>query len=52
LEFYSPTQYLSADESTVNFKGCMVFKMYNPQKPTKWGLSTYVIADSTNGFVA
>jgi hypothetical protein len=51
LEFYSPTQYLSADVSTVNFKGCMVFKMYNPQKPTKWGLCIYVIADSTNGYV-
>jgi hypothetical protein len=25
--------------------------MYNPQKPTKWGLHTYVIADSTNGYV-
>jgi hypothetical protein len=51
LEFYSPTQYLSAGESTVNFKGCVVFKMYNPQKPTKWGLCIYVIADSTNGYV-
>jgi hypothetical protein len=24
--------------------------MYNPQKPTKWGLHVYVIADSTNGY--
>jgi hypothetical protein len=31
-------QYLSADESTVNFKGHVVFKMYNPQKPREWGL--------------
>jgi hypothetical protein len=31
LEFYSPMQYLSADESTANFKGHVVFKMYNPQ---------------------
>jgi hypothetical protein len=51
LEFYSSTQYLSADESTVNFKDRVVFKMYNPQKPTKWGLRMYVIADSTNGYV-
>jgi hypothetical protein len=26
--------YLSAG-ATVNFKGCVVFKMYIPQKPTK-----------------
>jgi hypothetical protein len=51
LEFYSPTQYLSADESTVNFKCHVVFKMHNPQKPTKWGLHIYAIADSTNGYV-
>jgi hypothetical protein len=28
--FYSPTQYVSADEPSVNFKGHVVFKMYNP----------------------
>jgi hypothetical protein len=47
LEFYSPTQYLSADESTVNFKGRVVFK--NVQ--STWGLRIYAIADSTNGYV-
>jgi hypothetical protein len=25
--------------------------MYNPQKPTKWGLHIYVIADSTDGYI-
>jgi hypothetical protein len=50
LEFYSPTQYLSAHESSVNFKVCVVFKIYNPQKPTNWGRHVYVIADSTNGY--
>jgi hypothetical protein len=34
LEFYSSTQYLSADESSVDFKGCVVFKIYDLQKPT------------------
>ncbi|XP_069697349.1 piggyBac transposable element-derived protein 4-like isoform X1 [Periplaneta americana] len=51
LEFYSPLEYVCVDESTVNFKGRVVFKMHNPQKPTKWGLRIYVIADSTNGYV-
>jgi hypothetical protein len=44
-------QSLSADESTVNFKDHVVFKMYNQQKPTKWGLHVYAIADSTNVYV-
>jgi hypothetical protein len=25
--------------------------MYNPQKPTNWGLHIYVIADSAKGYV-
>jgi hypothetical protein len=44
-------QYLSAEESIVNFNVYVVFKMYNPQKPTEWGLCIYVITDSTNGYV-
>jgi hypothetical protein len=47
----APTQYLFADESAVNFKGCVVFKMCSPQKPTMWELCIYVIADSLNGRV-
>jgi hypothetical protein len=41
---------------TVNALDCAaivigIFKIYNPQKPTKCGLLVYVIADSTNGYV-
>lgn len=38
LEFCSPRQYLYANESAVSFKGYVVFKMCNLQKPTKWRL--------------
>jgi hypothetical protein len=47
---FSPTLYLSADESTVDFKGSVVFKMYNPQKSIKWRFHIHIIADSTNGY--
>jgi hypothetical protein len=30
--FCSPTQYLTGDDSTVNFSGRVVFKMYDRQK--------------------
>ncbi|XP_068206401.1 piggyBac transposable element-derived protein 4-like [Palaemon carinicauda] len=38
LQYHHPGANLSADESTVPFKGHIGFKMYNPMKPTKWGL--------------
>lgn len=51
-ENFVPGQQIAIDESTVGFKGRIVFKMYNPQKPTKWGLRVYVLADSTTGYVS
>jgi hypothetical protein len=36
---YRPVQYLSANKSTVHFKGHLVFKMCNPQKPTSGGFA-------------
>jgi hypothetical protein len=38
------------DESTVGFKRKIVFKTYNPKKPTKWGIR-FVLAESDTGYV-
>lgn len=35
---FIPNQKIAIDESTVGFKGRLMWKCYNPQKPTKWGL--------------
>ena len=51
LEVYHPDKNLSADESTVSFKGRLGFKVYNPKKPTKWGLRVYDIACAKTGYV-
>lgn len=51
-ENFIPGQQIAIDESTVGFKGRIVFKMYNPQKPTKWGLRVYVLADCATGYVS
>ncbi|XP_068250291.1 piggyBac transposable element-derived protein 4-like [Palaemon carinicauda] len=51
LPYYLPGASLSADESTVPFKGRIGFKMYNPMKPTKWGLKVFDIACSITGYV-
>ena len=35
----------------IPFKGRISFLQYMKDKPTKWGIKVYVLADSTNGYV-
>lgn len=51
LENFMPFSDTAVDESTIGFKGCVAFKMYNPQKPTKWGILIYVLADCATGYI-
>jgi len=51
LEYYTCSQLLWDDESTFNFKGHIIFKMYRPQKPVKWGVWIYVTEDALNRYV-
>lgn len=51
LENFIPGCEIAVDESTVPFKGRIAFKMYNPQKPVKWGMRVYVLGDCTTGYV-
>ena len=51
LENFIPSCDIAIDESTIGFKGRICFRMYNPQKPTKWGMRVYVLADSATGYV-
>jgi hypothetical protein len=46
-----PGKITAIDESTVGFKGKIIFKTYNPKKPTKWGIRLFVLADSNTGYV-
>lgn len=39
------------DKSIVKFKGRISFITYNPQKPTKWGICIYVLADANIGYI-
>ena len=50
-ELFIPSQNIALDESTIAFKGRVAFKMYNPAKPTKWGLRVYVIADCDTNYI-
>ena len=51
LELYTPDQKIAVDESTVGYKGRILFKTYNPQKPTKWGLCVFVLAECKTGYI-
>ncbi len=47
---YRPHQHLSIDEAMIGFKGRSYMKQYMPGKPTKWGLKSWMLADSHTGF--
>lgn len=49
-ESFIPDKEICVDESVVKFKGRISFMTYNPNKPTKWGIRLYVLADSNNGY--
>ena len=50
-EHYEPFQELSVDESMIGYKGRVIFKMYCPKKPTKWGLLVTTVACPHTGYL-
>ena len=48
---YNLHQQCSVDEAMIPFKGRVGFKQYMKDKPTKWGIKVFVLADATNGYV-
>lgn len=50
-EFYVPSKKVSVDESTVGYKGRVIFKVYNKDKPTKWGIKVFVLSESKTGYI-
>ena len=49
---WTPRKQLSIDEGTIPFKGNIHFKVYNPNKSDKYGMKTYKLCDSSNGYCA
>lgn len=47
---YTPSEYISIDESMIGFKGRLAFLQYMPKKPQKWGMKAWVLADSNTGY--
>ncbi len=41
----------TVDEAMIPFKGRLGMKQYMKDKPTKWGIKVFVLADAHNGYV-
>uniref|UniRef100_A0A8P4JXH0 PiggyBac transposable element-derived protein domain-containing protein n=1 Tax=Dicentrarchus labrax TaxID=13489 RepID=A0A8P4JXH0_DICLA len=48
---YGPRKQLSLDEMTIAFKGKCTLKMYNPNKPDKYGYKAFVLSEAKSGYV-
>jgi hypothetical protein len=47
---YQPRQNVAVDERMVKFKHRSGIRQYMKNKPTKWGIKLWVLADSSNGY--
>lgn len=45
------TMNISVDEGMIGFHGSLSFRQYKPAKPIKYGIKSWMTADSSNGFV-
>ena len=48
--FFYPQEDLSIDEGMLAWKGRVKFKVYNPAKPTKYGIKSYMLCESKSGY--
>ncbi|XP_069184253.1 piggyBac transposable element-derived protein 4-like [Procambarus clarkii] len=49
--YYVPNQALSLDEGTMSWRGRLSFKVYNPNKPDKYGVKLYMLAEVGTGYI-
>ena len=50
MDMYQPRRKISIDERMVRSKGRSIMRQYIKDKPSKWGLTLWVLADSSNGY--
>ena len=49
-EMFVPGRNVSIDEGMLLWCGRLAFRVYNPQKPTKYGIKSYILCDSGTGY--
>lgn len=50
IRYFTPNQNVAIDERMVRNKGRYAFRQYIKDKPTKWGMKIWVLADSETGY--
>ena len=48
---YQPNKCISLDEGLMPHFGWLAFKVYQPKKPTKYGVKFYMVCESSTGYV-
>ena len=48
---YRPSRFISFDEGSCRFRGWVKWLTYNKDKPQKWAMKIFEVADALNGFV-
>ena len=51
LKNYHPSRHLSVDETIIGARCRLSFLQYMPQKPTRFGIKVWVIAEAKKGYV-
>ncbi|XP_061637355.1 heterogeneous nuclear ribonucleoprotein U-like protein 1 isoform X6 [Phyllopteryx taeniolatus] len=49
-EMYQPGQNICIDEGMMLWRGRVSFRVYNPKKPVKYGIKSYILCDSATGY--
>ena len=49
--YYYPKQNLSLDEGMIPTKNALSFRQYIKDKPIRWGMKTFLVCDSDNGYI-
>ncbi|XP_068193512.1 piggyBac transposable element-derived protein 4-like [Antennarius striatus] len=49
-ELYQPHENICIDEGMLQWRGRLNFRVYNPQKPVKNGIKSYIVCDSQTGY--
>ena len=49
--YYTPNKLLSLDEGMIPSKNRLSIKQYINDKPVKWGIKSFMLCDSENGYI-
>ena len=47
---FTPSDRICIDEGMLLWRGRLQFRVYNPAKPTKYGIKSYILCDSRTGY--